>query len=180
MLMQKWAQFLAILKWANDHGVWNVAQFVIVAVSFVIGLKLIYFPKRRIRNLNFHARLVRNERQKFQFFLYLELRNYTGRSVVLSSPYFRYMDLRAPEGAHGDTPSGEYEVRFPSNVGRQLTEVEYLLRNKESVHTIIPIDPAHTDKEAQRAHDRRRIGKLTVMCTWLQNRPTVQKLARRI
>lgn len=178
-LMQGWQVFLGLLEWANSHGIWNVAQFLILGSSFIIGLKLIYFPKRRIRNLNFHARVVRNERQKYRLFLYLELRNYTGRTVVLSAPFFRYLDLRPPLEAPGDSPSGEYEIKFPNNSGKDLTEVEYMLRNKESVHTIIPLDASHTDKEVERAR-RRRIGRLTMICTWLQDRPRVQKLVRRI
>ncbi|MDE2092155.1 MAG: hypothetical protein KGJ08_09700 [Gammaproteobacteria bacterium] len=180
VLKQEWLNILTLLRWANLYGIWGIAQFVILISSFYIGLKLIYFPRRRIRNLNFHALIVRNDRQRDRLSVNLELRNYTGRSVVLSSPFFRYLDLRPPHSAQGDTPSGEYEVKFPGNNGKELIETEYLLRNKESVHTVIQLDPAHTDDDAQRAHKRRRIGTLTVMCTWLQDRPRVQKLARRI
>ncbi|HET7395240.1 MAG TPA: hypothetical protein VFK12_02250 [Gammaproteobacteria bacterium] len=169
-----------LLKWANEHGVWGAVQAIVLVASFVIGLKIIYFPRRRIRNLNFHARLVRSERNKFRLMIYLELRNYTGRTVVLSSPFFRYLDLRAPSEAHGDTPSREYEIRFPSNGGKELTEVEYLLRNKESVHTIIALDPAHTDQEVHRALNKHRIGTFIVKCIWLQDAPRVQRLSRRI
>jgi hypothetical protein len=179
-IMQRWGNFFTLLKWANDHGVWAAAQAIILAASFVIGLRIIYFPRRRIRNLNFHARLVRSERNKFRLMIYLELRNYTGRSVVLSSPFFRYVDLRAPSEAHGDTPSREYEIRFPNFGGKELTEVEYLLRNKEAVHTIIALDPTHTDQEVHRALNRHRVGILTVNCIWLQDTPRAQKLSRRI
>jgi hypothetical protein len=99
---------------------------------------------------------------------------------VLSSPFFRYRKLRPPPDAHGDTLSGEYEIKFPSPNGKSLTEVDYLLRNKESVHTIIPIDPEHSEKEVDEMHAKRRIGKLTVMCTWLSDRPKVDKLVRPI
>lgn len=179
-LVQRWQQFLAVLQWTNEHGIWSVAQFLILGSSFIIGVKLIYFPKRRIRNLNFHTRIVRNERQRPQLMVYLELRNYTGKTVVLSSPFFRFLDARPPPEAYGDTPSGEYEVKFPGANGKSLTEVEYLLRNKESVHTIIPLDPSLGEKDVERARSRRRIGTLTMICTWIQDRPKIQKLARRI
>lgn len=179
-LMQRWGGFFDVIKWANDHGVWAAAQALILAASFVIGMKLIYFPRRRIRNLNFHARMVRSDRNKFRLMIYLEIRNYTGRTVVLSSPFFRYIDLRPHSDAHSDTPSREYEIRFPNNSGKELMEVEYMLRNKESVHTMIALDPTHTDQEVHRALNRHRIGTLTVMCTWLQDAPRVQKLMRRI
>jgi len=180
-LLDKFKQFLAILHLANDYGVWSIAQFVILAVTFVLGLKFFYFPRRRVRNLNFNIRFVRNKRHAYPSYLHLEFRNYTGRSVVLSSPFFRYNKLHPPPDAHGDTLSGEYEVKFPgNNGGEDYTEVEYLLRNKESVHTVIPIDSAHTDEEVNTMHEKRRIGTLTVMLTWLQDRPKVDKLVRKI
>ena len=178
--LDKLKQFLAILHWANDYGVWSIAQFVILAVTFVLGLKFFYFPRRRIRNLNFNIRFVRNNRHAYASYLHLEFRNYTGRSVVLSSPFFRYRKLRPPPDAHGDTLSGEYEIKFPGASAKDYTEVEYLLRNKEAVNTLIPIDSVHTDDEVNTMHAKRRIGTLTVMLTWLQDRPKVDKLVRRI
>lgn len=179
-IVDKFKQLLDVLRWANDYGIWSIVQVLFLAVTVVLGLKLFWIPRRRIRNLNFNIRFVRNPRHDFESHIHLELRNYTGRSVVLSSPFFRYRKLRPPPDAHGDTLSGEYEIKFPSPNGKALTEVEYLLRNKESVHTIIPIDPAHTEEEVNAMHLKRRIGKLTVMCTWLQERPSVDKLVRSI
>ena len=179
--VDKLKQGMQILRMTNDYGVWSIAQFVILAVSFVIGLKFIYFPRRRIRNLNFNIKFVRNNsRHAHPSYLHLEFRNYTGRSVVLSSPFFRYRKLRPPPDAHGDTLSGEYEIKFPGASGKERTEVEFLLRNKESVDTMIPIDQAHTDEDVNAMHAKRRIGTLTVMLTWLQDRPKVDKLVRKI
>jgi len=179
-LVAKFKEFLSFLQMTNEYGIWSIAQFLIIAVSFFIGLKLIYFPRRRIKNLNFNIQFVRNSRHAFPSYIQLEFRNYTGRSVVLSSPFFRYRQLQPPTDARGDTLSGEYEIKFPSAAGKDMTEVEYLLRNKESVHTIIPIDPTHSEEEVNAMHKRRRIGTLTVMCTWLQDRPKVDKLVRKI
>lgn len=180
-LLLKLKECLALMHEANDYGVWSIAQFVILAITFVLGLKFFYFPRRRIRNLNFNIKFVRNNsRHAHPSYLHLEFRNYTGRSVVLSSPFFRYRKLRPPPDAHGDTLSGEYEIKFPGASGRERTEVEFLLRNKESVDTMIPIDPAHTDEEVATMHAKRRIGTLTVMLTWLQDRPKVDKLVRKI
>ncbi|MGE5625957.1 MAG: hypothetical protein ACM3ZT_10465 [Bacillota bacterium] len=168
------------LHWSNEYGVWGILQFLLLGISFVIGMKLIYFPRRRIRNLNFNIRFVRNSRHIFPSHIHLEFRNFTGRTVVLSSPFFRYRMLQPPPDAHGDTLSGEYEIKFPSANGKQMSEVEYLLRNKESVDTLIPLDPAHTEEEVNAMHAKRRIGTLTVMCTWLQDRPKVDKLVRKV
>src|SRR5215472_9535376 len=132
-LLDKLKEVLAFLRWSNDYGIWSIAQFLILAVTFVLGLKFFYFPRRRVRNLNFNIRFVRNPRHEHESHIHLEVRNYTGCSVVLSSPFFRYRKLRPPPEAHGDTLSGEYEIKFPNPSGKGHTEVEYLLRNKESV-----------------------------------------------
>ena len=98
----------------------------------------------------------------------------------MSSAYIRYRDLRPPPEAHGDLPFKEIEIKFPDPPNRNLTEVEYLLRHKENVQTIIPLDPTHSDQQAQTALSRNRVGSLTVTCTWLQEKPIVEKLRRRL
>ena len=179
-LMDKLKSGMDFLRWSNEYGIWGILQFLLLIVSFVIGMKLFYFPRRRIRNLNFNIRFVRDRRHSFPSHIHLEFRNFTGRTVVLSSPFFRYRKLQPPPDAHGDTLSGEYEIKFPDSQGKEMAEVEYLLRNKESVHTLIPLDPAHGEEEVNEIHTKRSIGTLTVMCTWLQGRPKVDKLVRKI
>ncbi|MGH8399586.1 MAG: hypothetical protein ACRESU_00660, partial [Gammaproteobacteria bacterium] len=56
LVADRWSNLFILLKWANDHGVWAAVQAIVRVASFVIGLQIIYFPRRRIRNLNFHAR----------------------------------------------------------------------------------------------------------------------------
>src|SRR5690348_4714360 len=147
-LMDKLKSWMDFLRWSNEYGIWGILQFLLLVISFVIGMKLFYFPRRRIRNLNFNIRFVRDRRHSFPSHIHLEFRNFTGRTVVLSSPFFRYRKLQPPTDARGDTLSGEYEIKFPGAGGeKKLSEVEYLLRNKESVHTIIPIDPNHPEEE---------------------------------
>ena len=99
---------------------------------------------------------------------------------MLSSAFIRYRDLRPPPEAHGDLPSKEIEIKFPDRPDINFTEVEYLLRHKENVRTIIPLDPTHSDQQAQIALSRNRVGFLTVTCTWLQEKPFVERLRRRI
>ncbi len=78
---------LSFLQCANDYGLWDALQFLILVVTFIYGLRLIFFPRRRIRNLNFHTQLLRNRHPSFSLAVSLELRNYTGRTVVISSPF---------------------------------------------------------------------------------------------
>ena len=169
------------LRWAHEHGIWELASFLSLVGGISIGLKLAFIPRRRIRNLNFAPNLARNQHQQFPLAIYLQIRNYTGRSVVMSSAYIRYRDLRPPpEARGGDLPSKEFEIKFPDPANGNLTEVEYLLRHKENVQTIIPLDPTYSDQQVQTALSRNRVGSLTVTCTWLQEKPIVEKLRRRL
>jgi hypothetical protein len=120
--------FFDVAHWAHEHGVWEFLQFLGIS-GILVGLRLLVFPRRRIRNLNFHIRLARNQHPQFPLILHLEIRNYTGRTVVLSSPFIRYGQIRPPLQAHGDSPSKEYEIKFPDAINTNLTEVEFLLRN---------------------------------------------------
>jgi hypothetical protein len=172
--------FFDDLHWAHIHGVWELLSFLILVAGAVVGLKLAFFHRRRIRNLNFYTRPVRDPSAQFPLIIYIEIRNYTGRTVVLSSPFIRFRDLRPSPDAHGDTLSGEYEIKFPDPSGQQLTEIEFLLRNKENVRTYMPLDPTLSDPEVQTALKKRRLGSMTVTCTWMSEKPLVEKLVRRL
>ena len=165
------------LLWANARGVWQIANLLVVFLSAIIGFGLIFWSKRRVKHLNFFLKGHRDS-SNYPHKLYLEIRNYTGRSVVISSPFYKYIGLRADPNARGDSPSEEFEIKFAHPKEDQLTEVEYLIRNKESVSTWIPIDPTHKDTEVEKAiHDHRTV-KFSCVCTWLEEKPRVHKLSR--
>src|ERR1019366_10243215 len=110
----------------------------------------------------------------------LEIRNLTGRTAVISNAWFEFDKLRPDSRALGDTPSGEFEVKFPGPDGRTLTEVEYLVRTKESLFTFIALDPAQTAPEAEAALAAHRVGRMTCTVTWLDERPRSQLLRRKL
>lgn len=171
--------FLDSLKWANDHGLWSAGQTVVIAGSAIIAGKLIFFPKSRVRHLNFSTHIGEGGGE-FPLRLDLEIRNLTGRTAVISNAWFEFGKLRPDSRAQGDTPSGEFEVRFPGPHSDALTEVEYLVRTKESLFTFIPIDPTHTADEARAALAHHQVGRLTCTVTWLDERPRSQKLRRKL
>jgi hypothetical protein len=166
----------AWMLWADQHGVWGITGTVLLPA---LGFTVFFWAKRRVRNLNFFLQRVRDG-SNYPLRVHVEIRNYTGRSVVISAPYFVYGDLRPDPNARGDSPSREYEIKFPDLQSKLLSEVEYLLRHRESVLTWVPIDPTHTDKEVDTAIEKHSVGELRCMCTWLQDKPKVHKLVRRL
>jgi hypothetical protein len=169
------------MQWAQMHGIWNIITVVIGLGSAILGFKIALGARRRVPNLNFFCKRNRND-SAFPLVIDIEIRNFTGRTVVIANPFFRFNKVARPApNAKGDSPSGEYEIKFPANPGAQeLNQVEYMLRHGERVRTWIPIDPAHTDDEVDKALAQHRIGTITCVCAWLQDRPKVHKLIRKI
>jgi len=144
----------------------------------VVGFVL-FFPKKRVRHLNFSTR-VRAVEGPYPLRIDLEVRNLTGRSIVISNAWFEFGKLRPDPKAHGDSPSGEYEVKFPGVDPQFLTEVEYLIRNKESMQTFIPLDPAQGVAAAEAALASHKVGRFTCTVTWLDEKPRSHKLRRKL
>jgi hypothetical protein len=156
-----------------------MTQTGVLAVSALIGVKFLFFPRTRVRHLNFSTRIHGGD-QDVPLRLDLEIRNLTGRTAVVSNAWFEFGKLRPDPRAQGDTPSGEFEVRFPGADGHTLTEVEYLVRTKESLFTYIMLDPSHTIQEAEAALAAHRVGTISCTVTWLDERPRSQKLRRKL
>lgn len=167
------------MRWAAEHGLWEMISTIVLFVSAVTGFVVLFWTKKRVRNLNFFTQRLRDN-SNYPLKVYVEIRNYTGRSVVISVPYFVYGGLRPDPNARGDSPTRQYEIKFSGPGQQTLSEVEYLLRHHENVSTWVPLDPSHTDEEVDEAIRKRTVGKMYCMCTWLQDKPKVHKLARRI
>lgn len=170
---------LTWLKWAADYAIWDLLNMIIIFISAVLGFSVLFWAKKRVRNLNFFIQR-RRDNSNYPLKVYIEIRNYTGRSVVISSAYFKYGDLKPDPKARGDSPSGDYEMKFPDIPQQELKEIDYLIRDRENVSTWIPVDPGHTDNEVDEAIKNRKVATLYCMCTWLEEKPRVHKLNRKI
>lgn len=174
--------FFQWMRWAAEHSLWPMISTVVLLVTVYKGWRIFVTSTKRVRNLNFFVRMARDPSQSATYPLkvYVEIRNYTGRSVVITSPYFKYGELKPDPNARGDSPEAEYEVKFPNESGDLLSEVEFLLRHQETTATWIPLDSAHTDEEVSAAIKTSKVGELHCTCTWLQDKPNVHRLVRKI
>src|SRR5438477_7659322 len=152
-----WAGIADWMKCANEYGLWNMLSFFVLLPSVIGAFAIVIWRRRRVRHLNFYVTRSRDP-SNYPHKINIEMRNYTGRSVVIAFPWFTFRNLRPDENAGGDMPSGEYEVKFPKN--HFLSEIDCLLRHGENVATWIPIDPAHTDEEGDAAVSSHRVGRL--------------------
>lgn len=170
---------LVFLRWTNEHGIWDLTQTIVLLVSLLAAIKLVFFPRRRIPRLDFWTEM-RRDHPQYKRSVTLHVQNYTGRSLVLSWPYFRYDKLRPHDTAAGDAPSGDYQLKFPNSTNTLFSEVEVLLRNKESVHTLIPFDDAIAEADLEVAMKAGQLGRVECMVTWLDTTPKTHKLVRRL
>jgi len=174
----------AILEWmrtANQYGLWEFISTLVLLVSSVLGFGIYFWAKRRVRNLNFFFRPVRNQIDGYPLVVNIEIRNFTGRTVVISNPFFRFRSIRPDPNSRCDSPSGDHEIKFPRHAKAPvLDQVEYMLRHGETVGTWAPLDPKHSDKEVNDALAERRVGTMHCTCVWLCDRPKVHRLIRRM
>lgn len=164
-----------LLLEANKLGIWSLISCLILFFGSISGIVYIFWAKRNVKHLNFFVNYTRDN-SNYPLKINFEIRNYTGRSVVISYAYFRYNKLRPDEKARGDTLTERYELKFPGD--GYLTEVEYFLRHKEKVNTWMSFDPEHTDEEIKNAIEKRKVGILSCFLTWIEEKPRSHKLKR--
>ena len=169
------------LRTANEYGIWGLISTVVLLASSVLGFSIYFWAKRRVRNLNFFFTPRRNEIRGYPLVVLIEIRNFTGRTVIISSPFFRFNSIRPDPNSTCDSPSGDHEIKFPRHEGAPtLDQVEYMLRHGEKVRTWIPLDPTHSEKEVADALAAREVGSVHCTCVWLFDRPKVHRLIRRM
>jgi hypothetical protein len=184
------------LKYANELGIWDIISTVVVVGSLLIAFKIFFLPKKRVPHLNFFLIPIRDD-SNYPFKILIEIRNYTGEPLLISFPIaVMNGNIRPDPHARGNSSSRELEVKFPAvrsihppepktmmyqvpmfSAGQtplpldvqpsNLTEIECLLRHGETVSTLIPIDPTHTDEEVENAMRNGTVGTLECTCTWL-------------
>ena len=167
------------LIFLNNLGTWDIVN-VLILVSGVIFGSLYFARSRRIPMLNIFTYHNKRAGVNYTSLINIEFRNYIGCSVVICNPYFKYTDLRPDPVAHGDSYSGEYEVKLIGKNGNALTEIEAFIPHKENTSTWVPIDPAHTEEEIKTALKNKKIGILYFTCIWVTGKPKVKKFKIRI
>ncbi len=168
------------LVFLNSLGLWEMLNFFLVIAGLVIG-SVYFIRKRRVPMLNiFTSYSKRQGGQNYTSLINIEFRNFTGCSIAICNPYFKYKELRPDPAAHRDSYSGETEVKFVGVNGGGLTEIETFLRHKESTATWIPVDPGHSDEEVRSILNSKQVGILYFTCVWVTKKPKVRNLAIRI
>ena len=62
------------MKWAHEHGIWEMINILVLVVSALIGFTVLFWAKRRVRNLNFFVQRLRDA-SNFPLKVCVEIRN---------------------------------------------------------------------------------------------------------
>ncbi len=164
------------LKFLNEIGLWEILSCLFVLFGAITAWWYFFFRKRYIHRLNVHTNKSRREGINYTSLINIEFRNFTGKSVVICNPYFKYKDLKRDRAGHRDSYSDRTEVKFLGMESKSLTEVDIFLRHKDRTETWVPVDPSHADEEIQLALDKKRVGVLYFDCIWIEERPQIDRV----
>lgn len=167
------------LKFLNNIGLWEMLSCLSLVVGLIGTTWYVFIKKKGIHRLNIHVNKSRRSGTNYTSLINIEFRNFTGKSVVICNPYFKYKGLNRDPAGHQDAYSDRTEVKFSGSPGNGLTKIDIFLRHGENASTWVPIDPKHSDEEIQAALDKKRVGRLYFECVWIEDKPKIDKISYR-
>jgi hypothetical protein len=171
--------FYDFLVKANNAGFWSAIS-AIAAVSGVIIAKNYLKTRSFTRGLNFFINHSR-ENGDFPNRIKIEIRNYSGKTVVLTNPYFKFGKFIEPdESASCDSYTKEYEIKFSKPSSETFDDVDILLRHKEKTETWIPIEPSENDEKIKNTLESHSVGILYCYAIWLGERPKAIRIRKKV
>lgn len=142
---------LAWIKWAKEQGLWD---FMTAGSGLLISSVLVSKWKKKIPEFSVHLTYSLDTGHKnYPNVLNIELRNLMDSPLVIGRPNFKFAQgLTAGRFAHGNTASGDYEIKFrPIDVdGQTVPGYSYthvMLRHREQAYSYLPL-PDHWDEAA--------------------------------
>jgi hypothetical protein len=178
--------FESFLIDAAKYGIWDIISVLVLFFSFLIAIRFLFFPFYKVRNLNFYVTHNRDQ-SNYPSKLFIEIRNFTNKNLVLSNTYFKSKKLIPHPNARGDTALKRFELKFDPN----YTSPDCLIIHGNTCLTWFPIDPNQPDEEIQAIlHPTkigffifkctpRRAGNFDCKCTFLTKKPRTVRLIRR-
>jgi hypothetical protein len=104
----------------------------------------------------------------FPLKLWIEIRNTTSLSVLVTSKHFEIGTVLRPHvNAKGNPAQNQYEIKFAAPGSSNLNQFQVLIHPNQSTSTWMPLDPSHTDAEVRSAINSASCGKWHYSCDWL-------------
>jgi hypothetical protein len=142
---------LAWIKWAKDQGLWD---FLTAGAGLLISTALVSKWKKKIPEFSvFLSYSLNTGHKNYPNVLNIELRNLMDSPLVIGRPNFKFVrGLRGGRFAHGNTATGDYEIKFrpigPDGLpipGYSYTNV--MLRHREQAYSYLPLPDEWTEAD---------------------------------
>jgi hypothetical protein len=134
---------LAWIKWAKDQGVWD---FLTAGAGLLISTALVSKWKKKIPEFSVFLTYSLNTGHKnYPNVLNIEVRNLMDSPLVIGRPNFKFAKgLRGGRYAHGNTATGDYEIKFRpiGTDGKPIPGYSYtnvMLRHREQAYSYLPL-----------------------------------------
>jgi hypothetical protein len=175
---------MKLFRFLATYDFWSFASFILLIAGSIVGYLKFYRPHKRINNFLVWFHCERAEGWNFPFRILVQFTNHTGNSVHISSASFKCKGLRPDPNSSVDSSTGKIPLKFPKKVMRDgiaeavLDHFEHDLRVDDTVHSYAPIDPKHTNEEAERAFLKGEVGTLYCYVTLLprDRKPSIYQL----
>lgn len=156
-----WLQMpLAFIKWAKDQGLWD---FITAGSGLLISAVVVGGRKKKIPEFSVHLSYSMGTKHKnYPNVLNIELRNLMDAPLVIGRPNFQFApDIKAGRYAHGNTATGDYEIKFrPIGTDGQPIEgysyTHVMLRHREQAYSYLPLCDEWDEKTLLKAITPRR------------------------
>src|SRR3972149_482700 len=167
------------LETAQKLGIWNLLTFLSILFSSLLAYRYLFYSKRNIQNLNFNKFIFRDN-SNYPLKIIIEIRNYTGKSVVIKDTYFILKKFKPDPKASMDKITGKIEIKFPTPDKTEMNEIDYFIPHNENITTWIPLDPNQSYEEIEKTLKNSYIGKFYGSYIWISDNPKFQKLERNV
>lgn len=134
---------LAWIKWAKDQGLWDL---VTAGSGLLISTVLVSKWRKKIPQFSVHLTYsMGTGHRNYPNVLNIELRNLMDAPLVIGRPNFKFSKgLQAGRFAHGNTATGDYEIKFRpiGTDGQPIAGYSYthvMLRHREQAYGYLPL-----------------------------------------
>jgi len=156
---------LTFIKWAKDQGLWDLltASSGLFISGFIIGRN-----KKKIPEFSVHLSYsIGTGHKNYPNVLNIELRNLMDAPLVIGRPNFKFAKgISAGRYAHGNTATGDYEIKFRpiGTDGLPISGYSYthvMLRHREQAYSYLPLADEWDEETLLRTQAPKRWGIFT-------------------
>jgi len=152
------------IKWAKEQGLWD---FITAGSGLLISTVLFSKWRKKIPQFSVHLTYsIGTGHRNYPNVLNIELRNLMDAPLVIGRPNFKFSkDIKAGRFAHGNTATGDYEIKFRpiGTDGEPIPGYSYthvMLRHREQAYGYLPLTDEWDEEKLKAVIEQKRFLKI--------------------